>query len=353
VRVAFFGAWDPSYPRNRILRRGLEHAGVEVTEVRVRERRVVFRYPALLAKASALRGVDVVLVPEFRHKDVPLARVLAGRRPLVFDPLVSRWDTLVHDWGIHGAGSLQARWNRAIDRAALRAADLVLCDTWEHGALFEQLGVERARLRRVLVGAERPFFEIGPPPPADPVHIVYVGGFLPLHGVAHVIGAARRLEQERALPEWRIELIGRGIDFERTRAEVARLGLARVTLAGPRPYAEAPAAFAGAHVVLGAFGVTAKAGRVIPHKVYQGAAAGRAVVTGDGPAVREVFTPRIHLWTVPRGDEAALAEALALVIRDPATRERLGTRARERALEVATPERIGADLAAAIAPLVP
>ena len=92
MRVAFFGAWDPSYPRNRILRRGLEHAGVEVTEVRVRERRVVFRYPALLAKASALRGVDVVLVPEFRHKDVPLARVLAGRRPLVFDPLVSRWE---------------------------------------------------------------------------------------------------------------------------------------------------------------------------------------------------------------------------------------------------------------------
>src|SRR6185503_7063669 len=112
VRVAWFGAWDPEYPRNRILRQGLEHAGIEVVEVRVRERRAVFRYPALLARAHALHRTDVVMVPEFRHKDVPLARLLAGRRPLVFDPLVSRWDTLVHDWAIHGTHSGQARWNR-------------------------------------------------------------------------------------------------------------------------------------------------------------------------------------------------------------------------------------------------
>jgi glycosyltransferase involved in cell wall biosynthesis len=107
-----------------------------------------------------------------------------------------------------------------------------------------------------------------------------------------------------------------------------------------------------AHVVLGAFGMTAKAGRVVPHKVYQGAAAGRAVVTGDAPALREVFTPRIHLWSVPRGDAAALAEALALMIRDPATRARLGERARVRALEIGTPEKIGAGLAVDLDTLV-
>ena len=64
-----------------------------------------------------------------------------------------------------------------------------------------------------------------------------------------------------------------------------------LVLAGPAPYAELPARMAAAHVVLGAFGSTAKAGRVVPHKVYQGLAAGRAVVTGDGRGVREVLTP--------------------------------------------------------------
>jgi len=346
MRVMFFGAYDPGYPRNRLLRAGLRSAGVEVVEARVPERRAVFRWPRLAARfARAARGTDVVLVPEFRHKDMPLARALCGRRLLAFDPLVSRWDTLVQDWRLHAPGSAQARWNRWIDRRALRAADLIVCDTWEHGALYETLGADRARIRRVLVGAEREFFDIGAPPATPPVRIVYLGGFLPLHGVDVVIDAAAELTRAGAsLPEWRLELVGKGIDYDRIRARVETLALDRVTLAGPRPYAEAAQVFAAAHVVLGAFGVTAKAGRVIPHKVYQGLAAGRAVVTGDSPAIREVFTPRIHLWTVPRGDARALAEALASLVRDAALRERIAARGRERAQAVATPEHIGAEL---------
>src|SRR6185503_157729 len=107
-----------------------------------------------------------VLVPEFRHKDMPLARALSGRRRLVFDPLVSRHDTLVHDWGLHRPDSAQARWNAWLDRWTLGLADVVLCDTWAHGALFESLGVSRERLRRVPVGAEPEFFAV-PDPPAE------------------------------------------------------------------------------------------------------------------------------------------------------------------------------------------
>ena len=349
LRVVFFGAWDPGYPRNRILRAGLAAAGVQVIEARVRARRAVFRFPELVVRhARAVREADIVFVPEFRHKDVPIARLLAGRKPVVFDPLVSRWDTLVRDWGLHAERSAQARWNRGLDRFALRHADLVLCDTWEHGALFERLGAPRERLHRVLVGAERDFFDVGPPDEDGPVTILYVGGFLPLHGVRHVIEAAEIMERAADLPEFRFRLIGRGIDFDAVGKQVASLGLKRVVLEGPHPYSEAPPAFARANIVLGAFGTTEKAGRVIPHKVYQGVAAGRAVVTGDSPAVREVFTPGIHLWTVPHGDAEALAESLMRLVRDRALRAQTGARARARALEVATPERIGADLAAAL-----
>ena len=37
----------------------------------------------------------------------------------VFDPLVSRHDTLVGDWGLHASDSLQARWNLGLDRWSL------------------------------------------------------------------------------------------------------------------------------------------------------------------------------------------------------------------------------------------
>jgi glycosyltransferase involved in cell wall biosynthesis len=349
MRVCWFGAYDPGYPRNRILREGLRRAGAQVSEVRVREHRAFRRYPALAA--AFLRGgrdADVILVPEFRHKDVPLARWLAGRRRLVFDPLVSRHDTLVADWELHAPDSAQARWNRGLDRAALGLADLVLCDTWAHGRLYESLGVPAAKLARVLVGAEDPFFSVPVAPEEGPTRILYVGGFLPLHGTLRILDAAACLERDRALPPWRLEMVGAGIEHDEAREHARQLGLENVSFTGRMPYAELPRVLAGSHVVLGAFGAGGKAGRVVPHKVYQGLAAGRAVVTGDGPGVREIAEPGVHLEVVPRGDGAALAATLAALLRDPERRLALARNGRERSLEIATPDRVGASLLEAL-----
>lgn len=338
------GAWDPVYPRNRIVRQALRRAGHDVREVRVRERRAWLRYPALAA-AFGREGMDagVVWVPEFRHKDVVVARLLAGSRPLVFDPLVSRWDTLVGDWRLHAEGGWQARWNRTLDRWSLTAADLVLCDTWAHGELFVRLGARRARLRRLLVGAEDAFFAVGPPPADVPVRILYVGGFLPLHGVGTILKAAARLLASGA-PAHEFVLAGRGIEYDEAVRTAAREGLANVRFLGPTPYADAPGWFESAHVALGAFGTGGKTARVIPHKLWQGLAAGRAVVTGDGPGVREVFRDGEHLRLVPCGDDGALAAALAELIADEALRVELGRAARARARETGSVAALATEL---------
>lgn len=350
-RVCFFGAYDPAYPRNRILREGLRRAGLGVLEARVPEGRAFRRWPALaLAWRSVAAATDVVLVPEFRHKDVPLARRLCGRRPLVFDPLVSRWDTLVGDWKLHGENSAQARWNRMLDRWSLASADLVLCDTWAHGELFVALGARRERVRRVLVGAEDAFFSTPPPPAAGPLRVSFIGGFLPLHGTGVILEAQALLEARAgSLPPWTLQMVGTGIEYAAGRELAAARGLAQVEFTGRLPYDDAPRILAESHVVLGAFGAGAKAGRVIPHKLWQGLAAGRAVVTGDGPGPREVLEDGRHLVLVPRGDAGALAEALARLLASPERRAALGAEARARALEIATPEAVGRALAEAIA----
>jgi glycosyltransferase involved in cell wall biosynthesis len=342
MRVCLLGAFDPEYPRHRILATGLARHGIEVVEARVDETRAFRRWPALAVRhARVARRGDVVLVPEFRHKDVPLARVLVRGARLVFDPLVSRWDTLVHDWAVHAEGSPQARWNRMLDRWALRLADRVLCDTWAHGELFASLGARRADLRRVIVGAEDAFFDVPPPPETPQRCVLFLGGFLPLHGVPTIVEAASRLEARGdGLPPWRLVLAGRGIEFDRARAMAAERRLERVEFPGAVPYAEAPALFARADIVLGAFGANDKAGRVVPHKLYQGLAAGRAVVTGDGPGVREVLTPGEHVRVVPRADAAALADALAELLGDAGARAALAASGRARAEAIARPERV-------------
>jgi glycosyltransferase involved in cell wall biosynthesis len=350
MRVCFFGAYDPAYPRNRILREGLVRAGDRVIEARGPELRMFRRYPALIgAFLRSGRESDVMLVPEFRHKDMPLAWLLRGRRRLVFDPLVSRWDTLVGDWRLHAPGSAQARWNRSIDRRAFGLADVTLCDTWAHGALFESLGAPRERLRRVPVGAEDAFFEVAPPLPAPPVRIVYLGGFLPLHGVPTIIEALAGVQREaHRVPEYRAVLFGRGIEWQRAREMAEAAGLEHVEFPGSVDYADAPRLMHEAHVALGAFGAGEKAGRVIPHKVYQGLASGRAVVTGDGEGLREFYEPGRHLLAVPRGDAGALTEALLRLIADVALRESLGREGRARTMEFGTAARVGQTLHDAI-----
>src|SRR5678816_3822256 len=137
-----------------------------------------------------------LLVPEFRHKDVPLARLLAtlAGTGLVVDPLVSRYDTKVGAWGTTAPGSLQADHNRRIDRAALRFADLVLCDTAAHAAYYQRhTRVPPERCAVVPVGFDDAVFRPLPEPPAAPFRVAFYGSYLPLHGVDTIVAAARLL----------------------------------------------------------------------------------------------------------------------------------------------------------------
>ena len=127
MRVAFFGAYDPSYARTVTLREGLESRGDTAVPIHAPNGGgPVGRALALAARwAGAGGGLDAVLVPSFGHRDVALAAAfgkIAGT-PVIFDPLVSRWDTHVGDLGRVRAGSLAAGRLRANDRAALTLAE--------------------------------------------------------------------------------------------------------------------------------------------------------------------------------------------------------------------------------------
>ena len=115
-------------------------------------------------------------------------------------------------------------------------------------------------------------------------------------------------------------------------ALAARLG-APVLWRDEVPLADLPAELASAAVTLGVFGTGRKAAMVVPNKVYQAAAAGRPLVTRDGPALREVLEPGLHCLVCPPGDPDALAAAVLRLLDDPALAARLGAAARAHVLE--------------------
>ncbi len=357
MRVALFGAYDPAYPRTRVLREGLESRGAEVISIRA-----PLHAPPLLREMGLVldwirsaRKLDAVLVPSFGHRDVPLAGLL-GRvtdSPVLFDPLVSRWDTQVGDLGRLRKGSVSARRVRASDKVSLSLADMVLCDTWEHGDFYSsEFGVSRKKLSRVPVGADRFAFDLGERrtarPRTGPLDIVYLGGYLPLHGLSAIIDAATDLMRRRGERFATFTLIGGGMVLPEVERDVAARGLSTVRLVPRMPYEEAMVRLARADIGLGIFGTSAKSGRVVPHKVFQSMALGVPTITRRSSAIAEFFRDEEHLVLVPAGDGPALARAIEALDADPARRERIGAQGRAAALAQASPSRIGGLLVEAI-----
>jgi glycosyltransferase involved in cell wall biosynthesis len=233
------------------------------------------------------------------------------------------------------------------DRSSLRAADLVLCDTWEHGDfLSHEYGVPRRKLARVPVGADHTAFAHGalrakaPPLPREGVDVVFIGSFLPLHGVHVIVEAATLLERKHGPEFARFTLIGGGMTAPFADREVAARGLRSVRRVWRMPYAEAIGALGRADIALGIFGTTPKAGRVVPHKAYQALAVGVPLVSRRSRAMAEFFREEEEFLGVPEGDPAALATAVERLAADPALRLRLSAAGRQAALDRASPERI-------------
>jgi len=291
----------------------------------------------LVARFARQPHAPVLLVPEFRHKDVPLARLLAtvSGATLVVDPLISRYDTRVHDWRSSAVGSWAADHSRRVDRAAVRFADLVLSDTALHAAYFQrEYRVPADRCAVVPVGFDDVVFQPCPEPHTGPFRVAFFGSYLPLHGVDTILGAARMLRDQNV----RFLLVGAGQTFQHVeRARGERLAL---EICGPLPPVQLVERLRTAHVLLGIFGTTEKSARVVPNKVYQGLALGRALITADTPAIREFFEPGRHLCTVPAGQAAQLAAAI-LDLRDrPAKRAALATAGAQHVHRCFAPEAI-------------
>ncbi|CAA9270400.1 MAG: Glycosyl transferase, group 1 [uncultured Corynebacteriales bacterium] len=352
MRILAFGTYDVrSHPRIGVLLEGLRAAGDDVVEVnvplgidtagRVAMLRQPWRLPLLAYRLArcwallALRGrrafrahrPDAVLVGYLGHFDVVLARLLFRRATIVLDHLIFAADTAADRGEAPGA---KLRLLGALDRRALRSADVVVVDSDEHAAMVPADLADRAVV--VPVGAPAAWFAAGPAPRPDPdvLSVVFFGLFTPLQGTPTI---GRALGLLAADPRIRVTMIGTGQD----RPEAQRLAAANtaVTWRDWVPAEDLPAVVAAHDVCLGIVGAGPKARRVVPNKVYQGAAAGCAVVTSDTRPQRAALGDAAVF--VPAADPPALAAALRELADDPPALRKLRDAARDRAREQFAP----------------
>ena len=327
IRATYFGTYERDYPRNAQVISSLRKAGVDVREHHVsvwEEQRHKFGIglgsAIRLARAEArlLRkptaDFDVLMVGYPGHFDMARARRVAGNRPVVFNPLLSLYDSLVLDRGRFGTGSPAARALEAIDRRAMRRADLVIADTEAHADFFAELArIPRSKIEVCFLGAEEPPFGPGWRR-TESFHCLFYGKMIPLHGLDTILAAAR---------------IAVDIPFR-----IAGAGQLEKTLEGDLPpnvewlgwvaHDSLPGELHAAGCALGIFGVTPKAGRVIPNKAFEALACGTPLITADTPASRELLEDGFDALLVPAGDPEALAAAIRRLRDDGSLATRIG-----------------------------
>jgi glycosyltransferase involved in cell wall biosynthesis len=326
-RVLYFGTYERDYPRNAQVISCLRRAGVDVAEYHApvwegQRHKFGIGVSSVLrlarAEARLVRrprpDFDVLLVGYPGHFDMPLARRAAGGRPIVFNPLLSLYDSMVLDRGRFGGGSPAGRLLRALDRRAMRLADLVIADTEAHADFFASLaGIPRSRVEVCLLGAEEPPFVPGWKP-RESFHCLFYGKMIPLHGLDTIIEAAR------LAPEIPFRIAGAGQLESKLEEDLSR----NVDWIGWVPHSSIPAELHAAGCALGIFGTTGKARRVIPNKAYEALACGTPLVTADTPAARELLEDGVDALLVPAGDPAALAAAVRRLRDDTALAVRIG-----------------------------
>jgi glycosyltransferase involved in cell wall biosynthesis len=311
-RFCYAGTYEQGYPRNWLTAEALRDAGVRVEEAhvpvweRLRDKSgagprqlarvalgLALAYGRLVPEVAVrLLRCDGLAVGYIGQLDMlalgPVAKLM--RKPVIFDPLVTLTDTIVEDRRLVSPRSPLAWVIRQVDRAALRLAAVVLSDTAENARyMHDTFKIPLDRIVILPVGADEVIFYENKgavwndATTERPLDVLFYGKFIPLHGIETIIRAARIVE-ERDI-QVRFELVGTGQTYQETRDLARALGVGNITWTDWIPYLGLGNRLREADVALGVFSSGAKAGRVVPNKVYQSLASRVATVTRENDAL--------------------------------------------------------------------
>ena len=332
MRICYFGTYEKRYPRNSIFIKGLCQNEVEVYECHVPlwEKKIIkdekfgFSLTFLLRFFSAqIRLIfqyiffipkhDIIIVGYIGHLDMYLAKIFAiiGRKKLVFNPLISLYDTVISDRGYFIKSSLRARLMHFLDWSACKMSDMVLLDTKSQIQYFRnEFDLPNINFQRLFVGADNQvFYPEHRVQSKDKFDVMFFGKFIPLHGITKIIEAANILRSEIDI---QFTLVGMGQLRYKIENRINELGIENIKLVDWIPYNQLSLKMAEADLLLGIFGDSDKAKRVIPNKIFQALAVAKPILTADTPAIRELLIPDRHIF-ITESKPAKIAEKIQFI----------------------------------------
>ena len=308
-RVLFWGRFDHGYSRNRVNIALFKSLGWEVDFFDVKFSPRFGDIEAFFRGLWLKPKPDLVWVPVCRQRDILAACRWAHRRgvKVLFDPMIFAWDKKVLEQRKWKAEEPRAKKLHKLERKMMHAPDFVTCDTSCHVDFCErEFAVPRSKMAPLFTGTDEKVFK--PSAASERTNaeftVLYHGAYIPLHGMEYIVEAAR-MTQGTGI-HW--NLLGWGA-YKAATEELAK-GISNITFLDKVPYEKVPEVIYSADVVLGVFGTTEKASRVIGNKIFEAMGCARPVInefcTGYPPEAKDCKAIKF----VPPGDAAAIVKAV-------------------------------------------
>lgn len=335
LKICYFPGRETNYARNRVLLKGMREAGLVVYDCSYPKRNFL-RYVAGFVKFLCFKArCDIIFVGFLGQFLVPLVKLFT-KKVVVFDALISIYQTLAFDRRAIPPSGLLARLARFADRFSCQLADKVFLDTQQHIDYFvAQFRLDKNKFSRIFVGSEDSVMHPRQRSDSSDFIVHFHGEFQSLHGTEHIMEAAR------LLPDIKFQLIGKGSALKKCVEMAKHYNLNNVTFIPPIPYEQLPEYMAKASVCLGIFGETQKAQLVIPHKVYEALAMAKPLITADTPAARELLTHKMNAFLCEAANPRRLAEAILELKGNPSLCSQIAENGYKLFQEKCSPLRIG------------
>lgn len=305
----------PNYVRTKTLTGALKRMDNVVLLEAINTTKGIFRYIQTLSRLLAIRinqKPDFYILGFRGYEIFWIVRILTLGTPLIFDHMMSPYDSLLNEKKTFKKGGLVDKLIYLYEKSILRYSDIILTDTVIHSEFIAELFKEqREKIYAVHVGADEDLFknvsfgnEVQKKRFFD---VFFYGTFLPLHGINVILKAAVMLKD---MPI-RFTLIGGNKkDLQAFYENEKGLKLKNIIHKEWVDYEKLPRMISDSDVCLGGpFGNTDQARRVITGKTFQFLAMGKPVIVGEIEHDYG-FRDKENCLLVKQGNEKNLAEAI-------------------------------------------
>ncbi len=357
-KVCYFGTYEKNYARNITFIEAIRAVNVEVIEINkeVRETdskkygsfvgllrlgiKFILAYVELFFKLIFLKDMKTIFIGYPSHLDViffyPLFK-LKGQK-ILFNPLVSLYDTFVLDRKLFKEKSIIARLIFYIDKLSFSLSDLIFIDTNTHkNYLSELFRIDKEKFIVVPVGAVDELYKEVSVKKNDRFTVLYVGKYIPLHGIETILKAADILKDKDI---W-FRMIGKGQEYKKALQFAKEKRINNIEFIEWIDRDKLVNEIRSSHIVLGIFKKEGKALRVVPNKVYDALAGEAVVITERSPAVLEFFKDGEELFLVEPENPEELAKKILFIKENYDKLESAGKKGRKKILEISSKQKIG------------